>query len=118
VAFGITLAVFVGSRLSNEAMAVLTGAVCGVGAVLPATILGALALWRRREHFPAPYSPSSGYGQSYPPVVVVAPSALPGGSSINGWPGHYAPATGAPNGGWAPAVGRQFSVLGEEGVDQ
>jgi len=93
VAFGATLAVFVGSRLSNEAMAVLTGAVCGVGAVLPATILGALALWRRRDTLPSPYPAPSGYGPPDPPVVVVPP-ALSDGNPVRDWPNYTRVASG------------------------
>jgi len=99
VAFGITLAVFVGSRLSNEAMAVLTGAVCGVGAVLPATILGSLALWRRRDTLPSPYYPApSGYGPPDSPVVVMPP-ALSDGNPISNWPNYTRVASGSNTGG-------------------
>ena len=35
LAFAVTLAVVVGNRLSDEALAVLAGAVCGVGAAIP-----------------------------------------------------------------------------------
>ena len=35
LAFAVTLAVIVGNRLSDEALAVLAGAVCGVGAAIP-----------------------------------------------------------------------------------
>ena len=85
VAVGVGLAVTIGSRLSNEAMAVLTGAVCGVGAVLPATILGALALLRPRANPLPNYLPHSGRGVPYPPVVYIPP-ALPGGNMVKDWP--------------------------------
>jgi len=108
VAFAVTLAVYVGTHLSNEAMTVLTGAACGMGAVLPAAIIGALSLLRRRDAEravpPAPYAASQ-----YPPVIVVAsPNALPAGAG--GWQGMY------PQEFSAPVGARQFSVIGEEGV--
>ena len=49
VALAVALAVYGGTRLSNEAMTVLTGAACGMGAMLPASIIGALSLLRRRR---------------------------------------------------------------------
>jgi len=111
VAFAVTLAVYVGTHLSNEAMTVLTGAACGMGAVLPAAIIGALALLRRRDADRAvPPSPPVSYAASqYPPVIVVAsPNALPAGAG--GWQGMY------PQEFSAPVGARQFSVIGEEGV--
>jgi hypothetical protein len=111
VAFAVTLAVYVGTHLSSEMMTVLTGAACGVGAVLPGVIIGVLSLLRRRDAErdvpsmpPAPYA-----APQYPPVIVVAsPNALPAGSG--GWQGTYQP------GYSAPVSARQFSVIGEEGV--
>ena len=51
VALAVALAVYGGTRLSNEALAVLTGAACVMGAVLPVAIIGALALLRRRREW-------------------------------------------------------------------
>ena len=110
VAFAVTLAVYVGTHLSDEAMTVLTGAACGMGAVLPAAIIGALALLRRRdaERAVSP-SPTSYTASQYPPVIVIAsPNALPAGAG--GWQGMY------PQEFSAPVGARQFSVIGEEGV--
>jgi hypothetical protein len=111
VAFAVTLAIYVGTHLPSEVMTVLTGAACGVGAVLPGAIIGLLSLLRRREAEravspppPAPYT-----APQYPPVIVVAsPNALPAGTG--GWQGTYQP------GYSAPVSARQFSVIGEEGV--
>jgi len=111
VAFAVTLAVYVGTHLSSEVMTVLTGAACGVGAVLPGVIIGVLSLLRRRDAERAvPSPPAAPYAApQYPPVIVVAsPNALPAGSG--GWQGTYQP------GYSAPASARQFSVIGEEGV--
>jgi hypothetical protein len=111
VAFAVTLATYVGTHLSNEAISVLTGAVCGVGAMLPAAIIALLALLRRREtQTPTPASPSPAQmgAPQYPPVIVVAPPALPNASASSGWQGLY-------QSGFAmPSNERQFSVIGEE----
>jgi len=48
MAFAVTLAVIVGSRLSDEALAVLAGAVCGVGAAIPTSLL-IVAVSRRQD---------------------------------------------------------------------
>ena len=106
VAFAVTLAVYVGSHLSNEAMSVLTGAACGVGAVLPAVIIGSLALLRRRDSAAPPTHQAM--PAQYPPVIVVAPPSLLNGPAPSGWQGMYA------QGFSAPVSGRQFNVIGEE----
>src|SRR5512136_3128295 len=81
VAFAVTLAVYVGEHLPQEAVSVLTGAVCGMGAMLPAALISLLAFARRRESradaqaMPMPQPNMS----PYPPVIVVTPQGLPGG---------------------------------------
>ena len=110
-AFAVTLAVYIGSRLSNEAMSVLTGAACGVSAMLPAVVIGALALLRRRdrENVPPPQPWSQpGAPQQYPPVIVVAPPASSSARPAGDWQRAY------PQGFSTPVGGRQFSVIGEE----
>ena len=73
-AFAVTLAVVIGNRLSDEALAVLAGAVCGVGAAIPTSLL-IVAVSRQREGPQAhPTTPMSSAGGPYPPVVVVTPS--------------------------------------------
>jgi hypothetical protein len=75
VCFAVTLAVMVGDRLSDEALAVLAGAVCGVAAALPTSLI-ILAVLRQREigsrrhEEPSLHPPTHG---QYPPIVVVAP---------------------------------------------
>lgn len=50
LAFVITLAYIVGNRLSDEALGVLAGAVCGVGSAIPVSLLiFALSQMRRRN---------------------------------------------------------------------
>jgi len=105
VAFAVTLAVYVGSHLSNEAMSVLTGAACGVGAVLPAAIIAGLALARRRER--EDVTRMSPPQPMYPPVIVVAPPTMNAQQSPNS---PYAPAP-------PMALPRQFTVIGEDPLD-
>ena len=107
-AFAVTLAVYVGTRLSNEAMAVLTGAACGVSAMLPAAIIAGLALLRRREREDmlarTPPPPQS----MYPPVIVVAPPTLNAPQ-----PGVATPYTSP-----TPTAPRQFTIIGDDVLDQ
>jgi len=49
--FSATLAYIVGERLSDEALGVLAGAVCGVGAAIPSTILVLFAAKAMRGGF-------------------------------------------------------------------
>ena len=73
IAFSIVLAVIVGYRLSDEALAVLAGAVCGVGSAIPTGLL-IIVLVRRNDQRNQPVRHSGQYqnGQ-YPPVIVVNP---------------------------------------------
>ena len=97
-AFAVTLAVVIGNRLSEQALAVLAGAVCGVGAAIPTSLL-IVAVTRRRDegqHLPTREQPHN----TYPPVVVIAP---PGGQR---WlEGGAAPTFEAP-------TQRQFTIVG------
>lgn len=79
--FSGVLAAFIGTRLSKDALAVLAGAACGVGAAIPTSLLiVAITRWRndqqqsRSTHLAQPQS------QPYPSVVVIPPhqgSAMP-----------------------------------------
>jgi hypothetical protein len=80
VAFAVTLAVMVGNRLSEEALGVLAGAVCGVGAAIPTSLI-VVAVSRRQSEDrsseqtrrrTSDYEPRN----NYPPVVVVSPSSV------------------------------------------
>ena len=76
VAFAVTLAVYIGTHLSDEAISVLTGAACGVGAMLQAALVWGLALLRRREREQANTMPQMPPQSMYPPVIVVAPPTM------------------------------------------
>jgi hypothetical protein len=111
VTFAVTLGVYVGQRLSKEAVSVLTGAACGMGAMVPAVLIGMLAMWRRRETQTATHAMSASsmpQGASpYPPVIVIAPPSQPNAAS-NAWQAMFQPGISAGSGD------RQFSVIGEE----
>ena len=69
--FAITLALVVGNRLTNEALAVLAGAVCGVGAAIPTSLIIVAISRRQREEI---HEEPPMYQQgTYPPVVIVTP---------------------------------------------
>ncbi len=72
VGFTVSLAVVIGNRLSSEALAVVTGIVCGVLASVPTSVL--LLIMARRlsnEHSQPPQPPQA----TYPPVIVINPNA-------------------------------------------
>ncbi len=104
-AFGLTLAVIVGQRLSDQAMAVLAGSVCGVAASIPPSLLIIWVTRRKQEQ------KGAAYAGPYPPVVVVQPpAAYPPGVGDGG--SRYLPPMVAPMG--AVPVQREFVVVGEE----
>lgn len=87
-AFAITLALVVGNRLTGEALAVLAGAVCGVGAAIPTSlIIVAISRRQREETYEESATVQHGvYPQgAYPPVVIVAPQG--GQQQPYGWNG-------------------------------
>jgi hypothetical protein len=82
VAFAVTLGVVVGNRLSEEALGVLAGAVCGVGAAIPTSLIVVAVSRRqgegrstgRRGMRESDYEPEIHQPRhAYPPVVVVSP---------------------------------------------
>jgi hypothetical protein len=99
--FAVTLAAFVGNRLSDEALAVLAGAVCGVGAAIPTSLL-IITVSRRRDEGRIQTSVPSASQGVYPPVVVVAPPA--GQQRYSDW-NALPPSLTAP-------TQRQFTVVG------
>jgi len=105
-AFAVTLAIYIGTHLSNEAMSVLTGAVCGVGVMLPAAILAGLSLLRRREREDTTMRTASHPQALYPPIIVVAPSAVNPTQPVS--PFSPLPPVASP---------RQFTVIGDDSLD-
>ncbi len=126
MAVSLAVAVIITHRLSDEALAVLAGAVCGVGAAIPTSLL-IVAISRRRDaarghQLPANQPARGGWhrpqtvGQwpvhppqqgAYPPVVVVAPSSAPQRPDV--W-GGLPPSL-------APPTQREFTVVGGTPAD-
>jgi hypothetical protein len=79
--FAATLAAVIASRLSDDALAVLAGAVCGVGAAIPTSLL--IILLSRWRDAPRTRPPVTGPQRQYPPVVVITPPA--GQQSPGAW---------------------------------
>lgn len=117
--FAVTIAVLVTQRLSRDALAMLIGLACGIGAITPTALLG-LWLWQREmkraarqaqeqalvlqraAQVPAPQSP---------PVVVIAPPGMgaPGyGYGQRSLENPYA-AWGQPS-----SAERRFTIVGGE----
>ena len=89
------------SGATDEALAVLAGAVCGVGAAIPTSLLIVMVSRRRDEVHGQRMQASTPQGV-YPPVVVVAP---PGGQQRAGDWNTLSPPLTAP-------MQRQFTVVG------
>jgi hypothetical protein len=77
--FTMTLAVIVGTRLSDEALAVLAGAVVGVAAAIPTSLLIVTVVRRRDEGRGRTMAMPQQQQAQAPPVIVVTPQ--------NGQPG-------------------------------
>jgi hypothetical protein len=100
IAFAVTLAVVVGNRMSTDAMAVVIGIICGVGASIPTSLL-IMAVSSRREA-------KEERGQAnFPPVVIVNPGNQ-GGQAPNPYQSPALP-PGVSQGG-----PRQFKVIGQK----
>lgn len=104
-AFTVTATLIVGNRLSDEALGVLAGAVCGVGAAIPTSLL-IIAVTRSRKDRQTDSAPARQQG-TYPPVVVISPQ---GGQRQNGGWNALPPSYNADL-GRAP-MERDFKVVG------
>ena len=116
VAFAVTLAVMVGNRLSEEALGVLAGAVCGVGAAIPTSLIVVAVSRRQSEDRSSEQTRrrerevDSDPQHTYPPVVVISPQG--NHPSSYSWRG----AGRAPSGYRSLPMGgrteREFTVVG------
>jgi hypothetical protein len=113
IAFAVALAAVVGNRLSNDALAVVVGAVCGISASIPVTIglvIAASRNWGREENVrEIGYDYGSNRYVPQPPMVIFAPPQQPP-FPYGLPPSQYvapmnAPALGAP---------REFKIIGGE----
>jgi hypothetical protein len=104
VAFAVTLALVVGNRLSSEALGVLAGAVCGVGAAIPTSLIVVAVTRRDGEETRREEGAWQGRERSsYPPVIVVSPQSARQ-RSHQGWDA-LPPSLSAP-------MERSFKVVG------
>jgi hypothetical protein len=104
LAFVITLALLIGTRLSADALAVVVGVACGVVAGIPVSLLVLAALNRRTDSsLSRGTTPGMSQSTSYPPVVVIQ-----GGTAApNGFVPPYYPSC-------VEANPRRFHIIGEE----
>jgi len=114
IAFAVALAVIVGNRLSNEAMAVVVGTVCGISASIPvsiALVIAASKNWGREERpreIGYDYE-ARRYAPQPPQILVVSPPQQPQSPYSFPQSQYYLP-PGAPDVG-AP---RDFKIIGDE----
>ena len=113
IAFAVASAIVIGNRLSNEAMAVVVGAVCGISASIPVSVgflIAASRHWGRESGSESgrmtPSPELSRYAQ--PPVVVIAPPQ-PSHSPYFNQSQFYLPPGAPPLG--AP---RDFKIVGDD----
>lgn len=103
----VALAIMVGKQMSADAMAVIVGIVCGIGASIP-TSLVMLMLVRRQEHTETERRTAA---VGMPSIMIVNPAA-----------GMTAPYQMPANQLLPPAYGgpaaRQFQVVGSEAMDE
>jgi hypothetical protein len=104
LAFVVTLAALIGTRLSTDALAVVVGVTCGVVAGMPMSVLILAALNRRANAGLARgNNPGMPQPTSYPPVVVIQGGAPAPNNLIP----PYDPSS-------VEAAPRQFRIVGED----
>lgn len=100
--FAITLTILIGERLTDEAIAALAGAVCGVGAAIPASLLIFAITQRRHDATNRTLTPPQPR-MTQPQVMMIPPMMIPPQSQPS------PPAT------WETAsVTRHFTIVGGE----
>jgi hypothetical protein len=93
------LAAVIGARMSPEALAVVIGVICGVGASVPVSLLILTFLARKDERRQTAQ-------RDYPPVIVVNSGAPAGAMGQLRSPSFYSSLGGEP--------ARTFHIVGEE----
>ncbi len=116
IAFAVALAVIVGNRLSDEAMAVVVGAVCGISASIPvsiALVIAASKNWGRGEEpreIGYDYS-AHRYAPQPPQILVVSPPP----QNISPYPYSGAPYVLPPQiDNTVNNSSREFKIIGDE----
>ena len=106
VAFGVALAVIIGVRLEQAALAVVVGVACGVGASIPISLLivSVLRRWDARVEKPEIRNAEQRRAQSAP-IVMVAPPNAPQLTQPATWSGPL-------------PVERRFAIIGEEKTEE
>jgi hypothetical protein len=99
VGFMIVLAISIGNRLNEQAVALLAGATCGVGIALPIGIAIGLFVYSQR--------PRDQTAAPQPPIVIMSPPPAPPMSGYPSLPPFY------PN-----PPRRSFNIIGEDGPDE
>ena len=113
IAFAVTFAFVIANRLSEEAMAVVVGALCGISASIPVTIGFILSATRDRNPQKWREEPSGGpyASRAYPPppVYVIAPPQQPASPYNFNQGQFYLPPSAPP-----PGAPRDFRIVGDE----
>jgi hypothetical protein len=115
IAFAVALAVIVGNRLSNEAMAVVVGAVCGISASVPVSIALVIAASKNWGRAPGPREVEYDYGAHRyapqpPQILVVSPQQVNPSAYPFSNPPQYFPPT-IDDARYSP---REFKIIGDE----
>jgi hypothetical protein len=111
--FVLALAVVVAKRLSADAMAVVVGIVCGIGASIPTGLLMLYVLNKRDADAAQRQQEQQRPASVAPTVMIIGPPA-----------GMQQPYWGQPMGApyfpqqMSPGAQRQFQLLGGEGYDE
>jgi hypothetical protein len=111
IVFAISGGIIVTQRLSKDALALLIGLSCGIAAMLPTILLG--WLWLKKETGVRGTVEKQNLEQTtlQPPVIVVAPQALPGYAQNYGQPALSATTPSSTQWEHMPAV-REFKIVG------
>jgi len=110
VAFAVTLAVIVGSRLSTEAMAILVGVVSGVAVSVPVGLVFLLLSQRQAAGMRGYQAGREWPGERWPVAGGVQPyTASAANASYLSLPAGMPPVTP-----WAVSRPREFRIIGEE----
>ncbi len=117
MAFAVTLAIVVANRLSEQALAVVVGALCGVVASVPVSIAFVIAAhrnWGRPEtvvqESPRRLDPEPPrYSQPQQPIIVIAPPQPNSAAYPYSNAPYYTPPQ--PN---EPESRREFKIIGDE----